>query len=124
MLEKATTLATGSLAYERGLMHPIAHKVPPPAKEATFRWVVYPAGGVFQGRVYSNGSRLDGPTSLLARNGWAFVVLDDDNVLIASASGIPPGWVDDIPGTEVWVWLKLPCMRSPGAPSSSTASLA
>ena len=60
------------------------------------------SGGTFLGKVYTDGSRLDGPSPLLPRNGWGFVVRNDDNVVIASASGLPPGWVDDIPGTEAW----------------------
>ena len=50
-------------------------------------------GGTFCGTVYSDGPRLDGPTQLLARNGWAFVVIDFDGNLIAATSGIPPDWV-------------------------------
>ena len=48
MLHKAEAQATGNLAFERGLMPSIAHKVPPPSKEATFEWVKYPRGGVFR----------------------------------------------------------------------------
>ena len=39
---------------------------------------------------------------MLARNGSGFVVRNDDEAIIASASGLPPDWVDDIPGTEAW----------------------
>jgi len=74
------------------------HTVQPPAVDATFAWLVAPANGFFRGRVYSDGSRLDGPTPLLARNGWAFVVLNEADEIIAAASGIPPDWVEDIPG--------------------------
>ena len=38
--------------------------------------------------VYSDGSRLDGPSSLLARNGWAFVVISGAGELLAAANGL------------------------------------
>ena len=50
MVHKADAQATGNLAFERGLMPSIAHKVPPPSKEATFEWVKYPRGGVWAGK--------------------------------------------------------------------------
>ena len=99
---------------ERALTKTIADIVPPPAKDATFRWILKPPGGTFRGKVYSDGSRLDGPTRLLARNGWAFVVIDDDGVVIAAASGIPPDWVEDIPGTEAWALTQAGMCAEPG----------
>ena len=102
MRQRAGRSAEGNLAFERAMHPSLDHLVPLPAKDATFTWHIAPPDGYFVGRVYSDGSRLDGPTPLLARNGWAFVVLDDDDRIIASASGIPPDWVEDIPGTEAW----------------------
>jgi len=102
MRQRANRFAKGNLAFERALHPSIDHIVQPPAKDATFHWHVFPAGGSFQGRVYSDGSRLDGPTPLLARNGWAFVVLNEANEIIAEASGVPPDWIEDIPATEAW----------------------
>ena len=102
-MQRVERYAAGGLAFERALHPTIQHRVPPPHAEETFQWHVCPPGGTFRGRVYSDGSRLDGPSALLARNGWGFVVLDDDDIAIASASGLPPDWVEDIPGTEAWV---------------------
>ena len=100
MVQTAKNQPSDNLALERALHPSIAHTVPPPAVDATFQWHVAPPGGTFLGKVYTDGSRLDGPSPLMARNGWGFVVLNDDNVIIASASGLPPEWVDDIPATE------------------------
>ena len=102
------------MAYERALHPTISHTVPLPARHATFHWKVRPAGGTFKGRVYSDGSRLDGPTPLLARNGWAFVVMDEDDSIVASAYGLPPDWVVDIPGTEAWALLQAASLAEPG----------
>ena len=92
----------------------IASIVPPPAKHATFKWILRPPGGTFRGRVYTDGSRLDGPSQLLARNGWAFVVINDDGELIAAASGIPPDWIEDIPATETWALFQAALNAEPG----------
>ena len=68
----------------------------------------------FCGSVYSDGSRLDCPTQLLARNGWAFAVTDRDGVMIAAASGIPPDWVEDILATETWAFTQAAMRAEPG----------
>ena len=73
------------IAMERALMPAISHIVPPPIKAATFHWALEPPGGRVYGRVYTDGSRLDGPTALLARNGWAFVAVNEDNEIFAIA---------------------------------------
>ena len=114
MRSRAGQCADGNPAYERALHPSISHTVPPPHKDPTFEWHVSPPDGYFLGRVYSDGSRLDGPSPLLARNGWAFVVLDDDDQIVASASGIPPDWVDDIPGTEAWALTQAAMHALPG----------
>ena len=75
---------------ERGLTKSIADIVRPPAKHDTLKWILRPEGGTFLGKVCSDGTRLDGPSQLLARNGWAFVVIDFDGNLIAAASGSQP----------------------------------
>ena len=102
MRQRAARSAEGNLAFERALHPSIDHTVPAPAEAATFNLHIYLPDGYFRGRVYTDGSRLDGPTPLLATNGWALTVLDEDNVTIASASGVPPRWVEDIPATEAW----------------------
>ena len=66
------------------------------------------------GRTYSDGSRLDGPMALLARNGWAFVAVNDDDEIFAIAYGLPPEWIEDIPGTEAWALLQAASLALPG----------
>ena len=114
MRQRAARSAEGNLAFERALHPSLDHAVPPPAWGATFNWHIVPPNGCFRGRVYSDGSRLDGPTPLLARNGWAFTVINDDNITIASASGVPPDWVEDIPGTEAWALAQAAFHAEPG----------
>ena len=101
----------GSLIMERGLTKSIADTVPSSSAKDSFKWILEPPGGTFLGNVYSDGSRLDGPSQLLARNGWAFVVVDFSGILIAAASGVPPDWVEDIPATEAWA-LTQAAMRA------------
>ena len=122
LLQRALGQADGNIAFERALLPSQAGLVPPPSKDATFRWKIEPPGGTFCGKVYSDGSRLDGPSPLLARNGWAFVVVDDNNTIIAAASGVPPDWVEDIPGPKPGHSPKQLCVLSRAAPSSLIAS--
>jgi len=90
MRYKATLDMHSSIAMERALMPGISHIVPLPSKVATFLWALEPPGGLVWGRVYTDGSRLDGPTALLARNGWAFVAVNEDDETFAIAYGVPP----------------------------------
>ena len=63
---------------------------PPTLQHDTFAWLLEPPGGTFFGDVYTDGSRLDGPSPVMARNGWSFVVLDASGAAIAAAFGVPP----------------------------------
>ena len=45
--------------------------------------MVRPTAGRLRGAVYTDGSRLDGPTDVLARNGSVFVVLDEACEIVA-----------------------------------------
>jgi hypothetical protein len=71
-------------------------------------------GGLVCGKVYTDGSRLDGPSKLVARNGWSFVALDVEGHVTAAANGITPYWVDDIPGAEAWAVLQAASRAEPG----------
>ncbi len=102
-------------AFTRALVPSIDHVVPPPAPEETFHWIVRPPGGTVRARFYTDGSRLDGPSPLLARNGWAFVAADEHGVVVASAHGLPPPWIVDIPGTESWALLQAAAIAEPGS---------
>ena len=102
-------------AFTRALFPSVEQLVPLPAAEASFEWLVRPTGGTVRARFYTDGSRLDGPSALLARNGWAFVAVDAQGAVVASARGLPPRWVDDIPGTEAWALLQAAMVAEPGS---------
>jgi hypothetical protein len=104
----------GNVIFERALFPSVAGKIPPPAVEATFQWILCPSDGFLSGTIYSDGSRLDGPSPLLARNGWAFVAVDSDGTILAAASGLTPDWVEDIPGAEAWAVLQAALVAEPG----------
>lgn len=87
----------------------------PPAKEETFHWKVKPADDYVSGRIYTDGSALDGPTYELMRCGWVFVALDDSNAIIASAYGVTPPWIRDIGGAEGCALLLAAYIACPGA---------
>ncbi len=44
------------------------------------------------------------------------VVVKDDGRIVASAKGIPPDWIVDIPGTEAWAILQGTNITMPGSP--------
>ena len=102
-------------ACTRALVPSVDQIVPAPASEATFSWIVRPENGTVRARFYTDGSRLDGPSALLARNGWAFVAIDARGEVVASASGVPPSWIVDIPGTEAWALLQAASVAELGS---------
>ena len=104
----------GAAAFEKGIFPSLSALIPPPSQEATFVWHVRPSGGTYKGTIYTDGSRLDGRGPRLGRNGWAFVVKNDTGRTLASASGVPPPWVDDIPGTEAWAVAMAAVGAEPG----------
>ena len=62
----------GHPAWERALVPRPSKPMTKASKEASFKWVVEPEGGMLKGTAYSDGSFLDGPILELARGGWAF----------------------------------------------------
>ena len=41
-------------------------------------------------------------------------MLDEDGIVIAAASGLPPDWVEDIRGTETWALAQAARHAEPG----------
>ena len=102
----------GHPAWERGLVArpPIPQRTK--SKVETFVWHVKPK--LMPAKGYSDGSARDGPIKKLVRCGWAFVVVDEDGQVIAAAYGLPPPWIDDIGGAEIWglhqsILVTTPC---------------
>lgn len=92
--------------------------MPKPAPDATFSWVVQPADGILEGVVYTDGSLLDNHRSLAGfckRLGWAFVAMDNQGAILASAHGRVPDWVDTIYGAELWAMQMATSMAMPGS---------
>ena len=71
------------------LQLPIGQKPPP---QGTFEWVMQQEGlgGHIHGRVYTDGSRIHDVHPDTLRLGWAFVVLDRQEQVVAIARGVPP----------------------------------
>ncbi len=98
--------STDHLALERALVKPAGIVVPPKCDRDTFHWVVEPPNGVVEGVVYPDGLGQDGRDARVARLGWAFVAVDAAGAITAVARGLPPPWIDDVPGTEAWAVLQ------------------
>jgi hypothetical protein len=47
--------------------------------------------------------------------GWAFAIVDQSDFVVASASGIPPKWVEGIFGAELWALLNATQCSFPGS---------
>ena len=100
----------------RGLVAHPKTWLPEPSKEATFHWQVRPADGPVTGKVYVDGSQQDSTVQFAgccARRGWSLVAVDQGNV-VASAYGLPPGWISSIPATETWALLQATQVSMPG----------
>ena len=89
--------------------------VPPPDTLDSFVWHIEPPGESCKGVFYPDGSRLDGPNDLIARNGWSFVAINEHNVVVAAAYGVTPDWVTDIPGAEAWAIYQCSLVSDPGS---------
>ena len=46
--------------------------------------------------------------------GWAFVAIDEEGEIVASAFGVPPEWVDNIAGAEAWAMHEASSRALPG----------
>jgi len=68
----------------------------------TFVWVEQPEEIPLGCAVFTDGSLIDGEIGYACQAlGWAFAVVDSDGVLVASAKGVPPRWVDTIHVAEL-----------------------
>lgn len=114
------TMAPVDLAlYTRALMVSPAATLEPQPPAETFEWVQRPVDDYVTGKVYVDGSRIDGEHSLAgmcARHGRAFAAYDDTGSLLAAAKGRPPSWAEGIWGAELWGLLMAVTSADPWAP--------
>ena len=115
MTAARTCEIAGHPAWERGLFARPALPLRRRGAVETLVWVVRPASLPIRGNVYTDGSFRDGFVPELGREGWSFVILDDDGNVAASAYGIPPPWCNGIEGAEAWALYQallytLPCL--------------
>ena len=96
-----------------------ADEIVPP--EGTFQWVLKQEGleGFVKGQVYTDASRVHDFHPDTMRLGWAFVVLDKFNHVVAIARGSPPYYIDDIPGAEAWALVQATSSALPGSTFTS-----
>ena len=97
--ELCEALATGLFPIPKLILE--EHLRPPTA--GTFRWLYRANEDQFvRGRFYTDASRIANGHPDTLRLGWSFVALNDQDEVIAVASGVPPSYVDDVPGAEAW----------------------
>ena len=97
--------------------------IPPPSRDGWIRWLKpLPNMDLTGATWYIDGSAIDGPARLTARLGFAVVVVSKEGDLMAFAQGVPPGWVRDSAGAEMWaLFVVLSC--NPGLPRTVTDCL-
>ena len=108
------------LLFTRALHKSVEPNLAQGPQLSTFNWIVRPErDGVPYGRVYADGSRLFAEHryfNLLARQGWAFAIVDLEGNIVAAASGTVPWWIVGIYGAELWALLQAASTASPGSP--------
>ena len=107
------------LMYTRALVKSPEPLVALPPAEASFNWLIPPpSDGLDQGFVYADGSRLFAEhkySGLLARQGWACVVINSLGAVVAAASGTTPRWAKGIYAAELWALLQATLCTTPGS---------
>ncbi len=107
--------ARNVLAWTRGL---VAMPLAPGngrTVDGSFHWDVQPTDTVVSGTFYTDGSVFDSELGESASVGWSFVVIDDEGVITAAASGLAPCWVREINGAEAWALRVAAIHALPGA---------
>ena len=64
--------------------------------------------------IYTDGSMIDGPSTLTGRVGYGLVAINNDGEVTAKAFGTPPQWIDSVPGAEAWALLEALRNSVPG----------
>ncbi len=85
--------------------------------EGTFQWAVRPKSDDLPllATFYTDGSAYDSYSRRMCRCGWSFVAVDAEANVIAAAHGVPPKWVDSIPGAEAWALIQAANVACPGS---------
>eukprot|EP00973_Karenia_brevis_P035504 4893570-Karenia_brevis.AAC.1 len=96
-----TSAARLELLSTRGLY---AMKVRVPARPScdTFRWTLEPSVQAHGDKWFIDGSLFDEAKRYARRTGFGIVVLDASGSLIGLACGVPPAWIKDAAGAELW----------------------
>ncbi len=82
------------LAWTRALLPSRTGLVPPPSQEGTWEWDIRPDSLPVEGLAYPDASMLDGPTCVMGRFGWGFVIVRNDPFrIVAAAYGAVPSWI-------------------------------
>ena len=87
-----------------------------PSVEATLEWELRQPGGVIAATdtVYTDGFMIDGPSKVTGRVGYGFIAYSEDGVITAKAFGVPPRWIDSVPGAEAWALAEALRCSMPG----------
>ena len=69
----------------------------------TFQWLLEPPGHSIEGLTwYIDGSLFDEYKRYARRTGFGIVVVSSDGSLVGLGNGVPPDWIVDAAGAELW----------------------
>ena len=81
-------------------------RAPLPPEGGTFTWILSPPDLVPENAVwYIDGSLFDEPRRFARRTGFALVVTLVDGTLVGFGNGMPPRWIHDAAGAELWAFF-------------------
>ena len=109
-------IATGLFPIPR--LHLAPNCVPP--QQGTFRWLRRARDDhTIQGNVFTDASRIHDVHPDTIKLGWAFIVVDLEGNVTDIASGVPPSYIEDIPGAETWALVQATTFASLGTKFTS-----
>ena len=91
-----------SLLRTRGL-YAMKVDAPAPPKDDTFSWALQPPEDVLEGAIwFIDGSLFDEARRYARRTGFGIVITSSSGTLLGYGNGVPPRWVHDAAGAELW----------------------
>ena len=116
-LMRTLSAARCRLLTTRGLFT-LRVMVPAPPNGDTFSWHVPLPENIDQQSLtwYIDGSLFDEAKRIFRRTGFGIAVVDAQGSLVAFGNGIPPPWILDAAGAELWALYFVLSVRSEGVP--------
>jgi len=98
------------LLRTRGLFV-LSVRAPAAPEQGTFTWIWQPPNEWPEGsRIFIDGSLFDEARRWARRTGFGVAIVSSEGSLLAFGSGIPPSWIVDAAGAELWAFYVVVSM--------------